>query len=218
MLKHFETTSLILLWCVVFSLAIGFFRWKMINLEKPPRAASRFALPIVPALVLGPLAILLAWRVFDVNLIYPVHLLSELSDLSHFALVPALVLILASGLAVHLWRKIGLETQRWQSARFLLLAKSVGKNPRDQLRPLVLRKSFLESWSAALPWLFGELMVVEAVFNAPGVGLDVWHRARTRDVEGFVLALISLVAMYVLLSMLLRWLHLRLGRKLEGWM
>ena len=30
----------------------------------------------------------------------------------------------------------------------------------------------------------GELIVVETVFNAPGLGLDAWHLARTRDLEG----------------------------------
>ncbi len=175
-------------------------------------------MPIVPALVTGPLLILGAWRLFQVNLIYPVHLLSHIAELFRFAVVPSIVLIFASGLGIHLWRKIEIESARWQSARFVLLAKAVGKNPRSQVRLLVLRKSLLESWSAALPWLFGELMIVEAVFNAPGLGLEVWHRARTRDADGFVMSLLSLVAIYLLLSFSLRWSQRRLGQKLEGWL
>ena len=78
-------------------------------------------------------------------------------------------------------------------------------------------KAYCSASLAALPWLFGEIIVVEAVFNAPGLGLGAWRAAKARDygVVGESLGwLIILFTVFYGLNVL--WSR-NIGKKLKGY-
>jgi ABC-type dipeptide/oligopeptide/nickel transport system permease component len=220
MLKYFQTTTLILLWC--FGLGLAWAALAYWRVSRPGRVV-RVAAPelrsdlLVPALVLGPLALVLAFRVFSVNLLFPVHLFAEGATLVVAALAPALVLVVASGLGGELRRAVRQEFAHWRAQPFATVALAVGRSPRTTLARLVLAKSLARAWSQCLPWLFGELIIVETVFNAPGLGLDAWHAAKIRDFGALAATVGWLAAIYALCVALTAATHRWLGRKLESY-
>jgi hypothetical protein len=122
MFKYFQTTTLILLWCLVLSSAwavVAFYRAARHDAPPPRR---QFAGLIAPALVLAPLALVLAFRVVGINLLFPVGFFADLSTLAFAALAPALILVLSSGLIGGLSRQIRTEYSHWSSKTFALMS------------------------------------------------------------------------------------------------
>jgi len=217
-IKYFQTTTLILTICLLVSVGWTLFCFFMAaRRHKTCKTKSARPFVIVPALVLGPLALVAAFRGFGINLLFPVHLLSDLSHVMIAAIVPALVLCLASGLLVAISRAVRFEYEFWNTKSFTTMMRATGLSPDRYLVRLVSLKSLAHSWSQCLPWLFGELIVVESVFNAPGLGLDAWHLARMRDFEGLLFSVAGLFVLYgicvVLSASVTRW----IGRRLESY-
>jgi ABC-type dipeptide/oligopeptide/nickel transport system permease component len=216
MIQYFQTTTLILLWCFVLSVAWAFAFYSLISrrpmVTHPSEQPSQFV--IIPSLVLGPALLVICFRFLNVNLIFPVEFFSDFWALLRAAVIPAVVLILASGLVFVLTSHIRSESQHWRAKSFSRVAEALGKDVPRSLRRLVVLKALTQAWSECLPWLFGELLVVECVFNAPGLGLDAWHLARTQDVQGLLHALFWLVVLYgvcvTVNSSVYRWIGTRL--------
>lgn len=221
MLKYFQTTTLILAWCFALTLIWAFVAYRRTARSSTPRnpRASTAALAgiIAPALVIGPLALVLAFRALGINLLFPVHFFAELQTLLAAALAPALVLVLSSGLAGSLTRQIRREYSYWEAKTFALMTRAVGRRTEDALRRLVLIKSLCGAWSQCLPWLFGELIIVETVFNAPGLGLDAWHLARARDLTGLGETIAWLAVLYGSCVLLTAGVNRWIGRRLESY-
>ena len=101
--------------------------------------------------------------------------------------------------------------------RFVLVGEAFGKKATTSLRRLIMTKALAYTWSETLPWLFGELIIVEAIYNAPGLGLDAWQAAKARDFYTLAEAVSVLVGLYlscVLLSAIIsHW----IGRRLESY-
>ena len=217
MLKYFQTTTLILLWCAVLSLALASATYWFTAFRHERRGRGRASTTglIMPALVVAPLALAAAFRLIGVNLLFPVHFFADFWSLAGAAFAPAAVLILSSGLAGSLWRQIHREYAHWRAKTFALMATAIGKKPETALRRLVLAKALASAWTQSLPWLFGELIIVEAVFNAPGLGLDAWHLARVRDLPGLGETILWLAALYgtavLVTGVINRWLGVRLS-------
>jgi ABC-type dipeptide/oligopeptide/nickel transport system permease component len=171
----------------------------------------------MPALVVAPLALLGAFRMLSVNLLFPVALFSTTSELIAAACAPALVLFVASGLARGLAREISREYAYWRRQPCAYTALACGQPVAAALRRLVIWKSVTAAWAESLPWLYGELVVVEAVFNAPGLGLGAWHMARMRDAAGLGECVGLLVAFYGLMVVLAAVVNQRLGRRLASY-
>ncbi len=218
MLKYAQTTTLILLWCFVLSLVWSAALYARLAWRKPAPARSDVAgAAILPALVVGPLLLVLGFRVIHVNLLFPVHFFADFETLAVAALVPALVLVLASGLAGTLRRGIATEYAHWAGKPFATVALAIGRSPHSALRRLVLAKALAGGWSQCLPWLFGELVIVETVFNAPGLGLDAWHLAKQRDLSGLATTVGWLAAMYIVCVAMTAALNAWLGKRLESY-
>jgi ABC-type dipeptide/oligopeptide/nickel transport system permease component len=230
MFKYLETTFLILVWCSVLSGLWAVFCYQLTIKRKVRHAlgsedlttrevnvavGSRVA--IIPALVLAPLIVAAAYKIFGLNLLFPVHFFASFSSLCAAAFVPAVVLVLASGLFGTMKRMINYEYDYWQSKTFALVTASLGLSVSRSLGRLVIWKSLATAWSRCLPWLFGELIVVEAVFNAPGLGLFSWHMARTQDFGGLAGAIMWLALLYGLCvagsAMINGW----IGKRLESY-
>lgn len=218
MFRYFQTTTLILLWCLVLTLVWSFGSyWRAARRNGVGRRSAGLFGLIAPALVLGPLALVFAFRALGINLLFPVSFFAEIDTLTLAAIAPAIVLVLASGLIGNLSRQIDVEYTHWHGKTFALMARAVGRRPADALRRLVMVKSLAVAWSQCLPWLFGELIIVETVFNAPGLGLDAWHLARTRNLAGLAETIAWLAALYALCVILTTMVNRWLGRRLESY-
>lgn len=219
MIQYFQTTTLIL-GVVLFSSIV----WTLLLYELcltegrlRPKSSSSPLQVFIPALVLSVLAVTLAYQIFGVNLIFPVHLNASFFDILSAACIPGMILGLASGLYFRLSDELVQEYARWCAKPFILFDLSLGKSSKKTLRRLVLLRALSQGWSACLPWLFSELVIVEALFNAQGLALDAWHMARTRDFAGFLSAIVWLMGLYFVLSLANWSINFWLGRRLESY-
>jgi ABC-type dipeptide/oligopeptide/nickel transport system permease component len=221
MLQDAPATLSILAWCALTSVAVVLAAYgRAASRHERSPSASRQALrgmALLPALVLAPLAVALSFAALRLDLIYPVQMLASPRQLALAALAPALVLVLASGLAQTLIRSVEEGYARWHARPFAKVARAYGKEPRDALRRVVVLEALATAWSSSLPWLFSELIVVEAVFNAPGIGLAAWQAARERNAPALVEALVLLTATYAALALASALFNRRLGRRLESY-
>ncbi len=218
MIKYVETTGLILAWSFLLSIGWGFISYWLASARKGEHGnVSGQGVGVIPALVLGPLALVMAYRIFHINLIFPLHLFASVGELIVAAFFPALILSLACGLLTGTARNLAVDYGYWSRKRFVLVGQAIGKSQKRSLRRLVLTKSLTNAWSESLPWLFGELVVVEAIFNAPGLGLDAWTAAKMRDFSMLGNAIFWLAALYLACvfvnSLVSRW----IGQKLESY-
>ncbi len=221
MIKYAQTTTLILFWCFLFSVGWTGFVYALQayrkdagrGLPKPKLSGAA----ILPALVVGPVMLVTAFRVAGINLLFPVHFFASFAALAAAALVPAGVLLVASGMAAAVRRATLTEYEVWSAKTFTRVALAVGRSPHRVLRRLVIVKALTQAWSQCLPWAFGELIIVETVFNAPGLGLDAWHLARTRDLAGLGEVVVWLAGLYLACvgatALVNRW----LGKRLESY-
>ena len=228
MFKYFETTALILSWSFILSVfwALGAFfgasragkQWHTLaDYSRESRGTSQGISLISPALLVAPLLLISSFEALNWNLLFPVHLTSSLGDIVRAAVAPALVLLLASGLLGHIHRQTRLDFFIWSQKPFVRTTLSYGGSSRKALRLIVVAGALARSWSQSLPWMFGEMIVVECVFNAPGLGLDAWHQARIRNWPGLFEALFWLIMLYALAVVVSASFAKWLGRRLESY-
>jgi len=218
MLKYLETSCLIMAWCFALSLVFAGISFVCLYLRNGRLGGLRLLISQQPALILGAVIIFLAYHLFEWVLFFPVHLLAERQDLILKALVPAIVLLVASGLLRNLVLTMKIEYDQWSSKVFLLTAEAYGIQPWRWLAKVVIIRSLVVSWGQSLPWLFGELIVVESIFNAPGLGLDIWFQARQRDLSAMTGSVMILASLYACFALCQNQLHSWLGRRLEGYL
>lgn len=218
MLKYLETSFFILAWCALLSLFFAGISFIGLYLRHGRLGGLRLLISQQPALICGAVAIFLAYHWFELVLFFPVHLLSERHDLIFKALVPAMVLLVASGLLRNLVLTMKIEYEQWSSKAFLLTAQAYGIQPWRWLARVVIIRSLVVSWGQSLPWLFGELIIVESIFNAPGLGLDIWFQARQRDLSAMTGSVMMLATVYAFCAICQQQVHSWLGRRLEGYL
>jgi ABC-type dipeptide/oligopeptide/nickel transport system permease component len=217
MFRYLQTSTFILLWCfaliVVWSVVC--FYWFILRQKSLPTWGMQPTL--LPSLILGPLVLIGFYQLFNINLIFPVQLMASLGDIILASLLPAIILLLASGLMFYVFQTTAREVRHWRQKPFVALTLAKGGTESMALRKLVILKSLAEGWSQCLPWLFGELIIVEAMFNAPGLGLDTWNMAKMRNMEGLFQSLLWLGGIYLLSFWLtVRW-NRWIGNRLEGY-
>ena len=176
MLSFLKLTFIIALWLVVFSVI-----WAFVCFRIRPRMDISRSSMLLPSLVLCPLVIYLAMLAFDSNLIFPPIMLASTGDLLAFSIVPALVLGCASGLFAQISSLTRSQIDFWHDKPFVQFALATGRNADSEIRKLVVATVLGDAFLRCLPLLFGELFLIEIFFNAPGIGHDLWHAARTRD-------------------------------------
>lgn len=231
MLASLQTTAAILVWCFLLSVFWVIANYAVIAKRRKPlwmvkkgesddrvNALALEATLIVPALVIGPLVLVLTFRFFDLNLLFPVHLFASVWQVIGAAFMPALVLVVASGLSHMLRLQVAREYIFWGRKPFVTASLAYGKGFNEQVRFLVVLKALSSGWSHCLPWLFGELIVVEAVFNAPGLGFNAWEAAKVRDMGALGELLLWTVALYLFCNALSLGLSRWLGQRLEGYL
>lgn len=172
---------------------------------------------LMPALVVCPLIIVCGFALAKVNFIFPAHSTMSIFDLVAYCLLPGIALILASGLGIEVFTQIRGEYRTMRSQPFYLFATAMGQPIDQMMRHIVLAKGMMSAWSRSLPWLFGELVVVEAMFNAPGLGYHSWMYAKLQNYEGMAGCIILLIGMYALLSLGAGYFQRWIGRRLESY-
>jgi len=212
MVSSFPTTVFIVAWTVLISIG-----WVVFCFVQPisRKASSNRGLDMaVPSLVLGPILLVSFYQIFSINIIFPVQILTDTLTSAIYCLVPAATLFLASGLCFRIRQNVRLEYHHWIGQGFSTFTASLGGSPKRRIARLVTVKSFLDSWSQSLPWFFGEILVVESLYNVPGLGLEIWHAARQRDIDNLLTSLVILMAVYGLLWAVVKYASGWLGVKL----
>ena len=224
------TTAMIIGWWLLMVVALAIFRFFLCsrasdssgplgNLEgySAHSALKAKPLPILPVLLLGPLALMFAFGILGVNLLFPVHMTATLLDLWFASIAPALVLFIASGAASRIWTETDANYHTWRERRFVVVARAMGISVSSTVFRVVLQKSVLNVSLATLPWFFSELIIAEAMFNAPGIGLRIWDGAKSRMFADVVTNLSLLAILYGLCAFLGTVLHRKIGQRLEGY-
>lgn len=172
---------------------------------------------IIPCLLLAPVVVALAHRFFGVNLIFPVQSMTSLSTYFQLSIFPAIILLFGSGFFGVTISTVARETLFWKKKSFVVVAQAYGIPYSQSLRKLVLLKGWVLCWSLCLPWIFGELVVVEAVFNAPGLGYQIWTLARNREIALLPYPILFLALVYVTVLVSSTHMHQKIGRRLESY-
>lgn len=212
MFSLMQITAFILLWCflsALLSLYICFFY--------PKRLLIAAFGGYVSSLWIAPLVIGGAAFFFRQSLIFPSFLSSSLFERLCYAAVPGILLFISSGWFSELVHMVFEQRKFWSNKPFFLVAVSLGKDPMQQIKKVVLIKSFLESFHRILPIFVGELFLVEVLFNANGVCFDFWLKIKARDIYSSLLYLAILSAGYFALHSALLGFKSFIGRRLEGY-
>ncbi len=174
-------------------------------------------MPFVPVLLVAPLLLVVGFRAFGINFIYPVTFDSTFFDLVLAGIAPAFVLAYASGLIPTVSASVSSELDFWARKPFVLMMTASGLYPKKMMRRLVTTRALLISWMRCMPWLFGEMIIVEVVFNAPGLGLDAWNMAKQRNIEALLQSLVWLGGLYIVCVFLAQYGHEKIGKRLESY-
>ena len=75
----------------------------------------------------------------------------------------------------------------------------------------------LQSASDCLPLVFSELVIIESIFNAPGLGFWSWEYAKTRDIGSAAKSIAVLFIAYGLINLAIYFANKNLGKKLTGY-
>lgn len=217
MLQHLETSTTIIFMSLFITLAWSVVSFEIICRSKVEHASPSRYTPVLPALVLGPIALIFFFKSFKTNLIFPIHLFASFSDILKSSIVPTIVLLIASGTVFCIYSHLKNSYARWSQMPFTTTARSIGLAPKTVLRRLVLIEGWVGGWVQCAPWFFGELIIIEVVFNAPGIGLEMWHLAKTRQIAELAIASLALIAIYGIFVFFLLKLNSWIGRKLDGY-
>ena len=107
--------------------------------------------------------------------------------------------------------------ERWHSMDFLRTADAYSKSRSMQLIPIVLPKSFLEALNRNLVWIFAELIVIEALLNAPGLAYKLWQYTKNQQIVSFLQTGFFLIAIFIVINFTSILFQKRLGKRLAGY-
>ncbi len=218
------TTFLILGWVATFCLAVTVLCVIFLAqyAKESPGANEKQCLATVPlvfpSLAVAPLCIFLSWLFMRVNLIFPVFEFTGMADLVTAGIAPAAILFTSSGLFGRILATSRNEWNFWTAKPFFRVESALGKDPRRRLRPLIATRSLLQSASDCLPLVFSELVIIESIFNAPGIGYWSWEYAKTREITSAAQAISVLFIAYGFMNTAISFANRRLGRKLAGYL
>lgn len=215
-ISHCLHSILLMSWCLLWSWLTARLFFALTIKRKTNRLWVQ-AQTFWPALILAPLTLLAAYKIAAWNLIYPASMLADWWELLLASIIPSIILYIAAGLPLQIYRFISLETNNWREKPFFTVAMAYGKKPYQQLWPIAGKKSLFTAWHLCLPWLFGELIIIECIFNTPGLGYASWQMARMQKTEALIVPLATLVAIYAIFSSILWIFTKRLGRWLDGY-
>ncbi|MFK7872245.1 MAG: ABC transporter permease subunit [Oligoflexales bacterium] len=148
---------------------------------------------------------------------FPVYYDSSVLDIVFYCLQPSLVLLLSSGLAHAIMTNMKINYARWVKSFFVRSGQGFGFSVSSMLKPLLIKKTLLESWIYYFPWIFGEIIVVESIFNIPGIGFSLWQAFRQRDIDQVFYLLFLLGSCYAAFAIIFYANQKKLSRLLQSY-
>lgn len=182
------------------------------------RKNTPHATAYLPAIVTIPVLTIAIFRICGKDIHYPITLLTTSHwDRITYALLPGFVLAISSGLL----RRISLESAHmmhtWQTKSFCSFFAGNGIAAIPLLRTLAYRYALAKSWQLQLPLLFTELVIVECLFNAPGLGYELWQGVLKHNFAAVSLVLMYFLVLYALAYGSSFWISRQLALKLKGY-
>ncbi len=214
------TSLIMLIWYLLISGVLGWLVTQVVCSEHKRiyRLMDAFSQACTwPVIVLAPLLIMLGFRLFATDLTFPSSLTHSHLAQGLFLLIPASILVISSGFLSYVFQQASMDHRYWLDFDFVKFGRAIGKSTWRQLGPIVFIKSLLTSWSMSLPWVFGELIVIESICNIPGVGYSLWMATRQRNLEEGFYLLALLLLIYSLFAVITIWGQRWLGEKLAGY-
>ena len=153
----------------------------------------------MPAIVLSPLILVIVFQTFGVYLIFPISLITDFMSQLRSGFIPGLVVFLASGMAHSIYHNTIMSITEWRNKPFCLMAEAYGSSRKTTIRNIACTNSFLDSLNRCLPWVFGELFIVECIFNAPGLSYETWKSAKMEDFESLVNCVAVITIIYLVI-------------------
>jgi len=172
---------------------------------------------IVPALAIAPVVIFAAWVTARINLIFPVFEFTGTAEIITASIAPAVILLFGSGLFARIISLARGEWAFWSAKPFVRVDRAFGKNTIRKLSPMIFMRVALQSASDCLPLVFSELVIIESIFNAPGLGFWSWEHAKARDLNSALISIAALFAIYGFLNIVILITNRDLGKKLAGY-
>ena len=105
----------------------------------------------------------------------------------------------------------------WKKKPCSAFTKSLGLSPERDLIPTIFLQGLFKSWSQSMPWVFGEILIIECVFNVPGIGFNIWTYAKERQLDNLWQSLAVLLCIYLFAISINRLFGVWLGKKLENY-
>ena len=198
MIDIFTVSAIILAWFFALSVIWQIFVFEYI--VRTEKGFIRASSPLIlPAIVLSPILLVMVFKLFGVYLIFPINLLTDLSGQIRSGFFPGLVVFLASGMASSVLRNSAIFFDEWKGKPFCLMGQAYGYSKSSMIRNIVCKTSFIDSLSRCLPWVFGELFIVECIFNAPGLSYETWKAAKMEDYESLISCMTVISFAYVVI-------------------
>ena len=185
-------------------LTIGIFSWLMVYVMISALAFLRWPhfcffishLGFAPALLVAPLVLVGFYGLFSLDLLFPSLIDTPFYILLLSLMAPALVLYFSSGLATTLANQVKMESSYWKNQPCTRFALSLGAKEEAFIRPLLFKNTLTASLDKALPVIFSETLVIEAMFNIHGLFLLTFQSARALDWHSAGEGLLLIVMVY----------------------
>lgn len=214
--ENLKLTAFILLWIFLIS-----FTAFLLIFFQPKNCFIRFLksseILQVPAMILAPLAVLGWYLLTKNNLVFSVSFFASTFSMFLDCFVPALVLLFASGLMGLMIKMEITQIDTLMTKPFVLVGRSYGKSSQSQIWRIVFGFVYPSAWLKSLPLVFSELLLIEVIFNAPGLGHIAWLAARSRDsmLLAQSLGLITSLYLFIMASAYIS--TRRIGRLFKGY-
>ena len=171
----------------------------------------------LPALILGPMALILAQGLLAANLVFPVSFGLEPWRAFLWLAAPSIVLFFSSGLMTSLCYFYSTSRREWLSKPCAQFYEALGISAFRRLAPLILALSWVKAWARSIPWIFGELIIIESLFNAQGVAYQLWRGAREHQPQLVLQSLLILLLIYFVFQQMNSSLGAWLGKRLQSY-
>jgi len=167
----------ILFWLMLFSFVTSVTAY---HLKKPEILArknrdNKSGVPgPFPTLIFSLCVLMLFKKIFGYFFVFPLFFEMSKAEIFLRTFIPSFVLFGSSGLYHTIIARVRMDKISIARSYYARLAVVYGLSIWILYRPWLF-KNLIDSWKQTLPWLLTEMIVLEAVFNIPGLGFFLWN-------------------------------------------